>query len=185
MGQTMSACLPCGGGTMGRPLQLFAPLDPAWQWNDSTANLQCSTRPGGVLEEAEQSPEFTQHLGRFEDPRAPLDMIYCSLSTLWLHQSNIPQRSCRLVRTLDDATGEVHQLFYLDDVLEGTWEFEAPTWLGLARNSARYAGSVRWYDAVPGTYGWVHRSDIGSEPYWQVTLVPLAGGPWSTMRPLP
>ena len=187
MGQTMSACLPCGRGTMGRPLQLFAPLDPAWQWNDSTANLQCSTRPGGVLEEAEQAMEYTSHLARFEDPDAPLDMVLASLHTYWIHQSNIPQRALRLVRTVDPGSGGVAQLYYLDDILEGTWTWEAPTWLGLARNSARYPGSIRWFDAAPGTYGFVHRSDVGSEPYWQIALVPVIDvfGYTGRMRPLP
>ena len=162
-------------------MQLFQPLAPMrvapdaeWDWNDSTAQLSCTWRPGGILEEAATADAYTMHLAKFADPGVPLDMVYVSLHTYWLHNSGIPQRAMRLVRTVEDnAPGQQQQLYYLDDVEMGTWTWEAPSWLSLARNHARFPGSVRWFEAAPGTYGFVHRSDVASEPWWQLTLVPI------------
>jgi len=187
MGQTLGACLPCGREPL---LQLFPPLgqEVTWWW-ESTANLFCSTRPGGILEVAEQAMDYTAQLARFENPDEPLDMVYASLHTYWIHQSNIPLKSVRLVRRVDPGTPGVdpEQLYFLDDVLAGTWTWEDPNWLGLERANARYPGSIRWFDAVPGTYGWVHRSDVGTEVHWQMTLVPVCNleGYTGDMMPLP
>ena len=129
----------------------------------STYNLVMTARPGGILALAQESQEFQAHLAPFAGTQ-PLDLAYASLHTQWLHWSDIPLRSFRIVR---DDQGE--QLVYLDDVLQGTWTFQAPCWLGVEREP----GKVRYYEAVPGTKGWVHRSDNSAEPWWQATLIPL------------
>jgi len=180
-------------------MQMFPPLahapgvNPAAQqmtwWWESTAGLFCSTRLGGILAVAEQDQEYTTFLAMFGNPNAPLDLVYVSLHTFWLHQSNIPQRSLRLVRRLDPGNPGAgpEQLYFVDDVAGGTWTWEDPNWLGLERFNAANPGSIRWFDAVPGTQGFVHRSDVGSEPYWQVTLVPVINvhGYAGRMMPLP
>ena len=81
----------------------------------------------------------------------------------------------------------MQQVYYLDDNREGTLVWGPPRWLGLERDNARYAGSVRWFESAPGTYGFVHRSDVASEPFWQLTLVPVIGVSEyaDRMRPLP
>ena len=142
----------------------------------STNDLVMTARPDGVLELAEQSLEFRQHLEKFAGTE-PLDQVYVSLHTYWLHSSNIPVRALRIQR---DAQGV--QSFLMDDVPGGTWEFRQPVWLGISRAP----GQTRWYEAVPGTKGWVHRSDDGAEPEWQVTLMPLVDeAQGQELRPLP
>ena len=140
----------------------------------STYNLVMTTRPGGILALAQESQEFRQHLEPFSGTE-PLDLAYASLHTQWLHWSDIPLRSARIVR---DAQGV--QTFYIDDVPGGTWEFQPPCWLGLEREP----GKTRWYEAAPGTSAWVHRSDNGHEPWWQVVLVPLLHDYTGDMRPV-
>ena len=83
----------------------------------------------------------------------------------------------RLVR--DD---DMVQNWYMDDVLHGTWEFKESNWLGIHRAP----GLTRWYEAVPGTLGWLHRSDEADKPCWQVTLMPLVSSMQAQpLRPAP
>ena len=141
--------------------------------------LEFSARPGGILADALQQPEFTTHLALFADMTQPLDLCYVSIHTYWIHNSAIPQRSLRLVRR-QEPDGAWTQSFYLDDVYGGQWHFLAPTWLGLSRDPWH----TRYYEAAPGTGGWVHRSDNGAEPHWQVTLIPLLHDYAGDMRPV-
>ena len=156
----MGACLPCAREPM------------AWY----TSHLFNHTRPGGILERAEQEAAYQNFLAAFMDPGQSLDLVYASLHTYWLHQSNIGLRSLRIVRLVDPgaAPGTApEQVYYIDDVREGLWTWEPPQWLGLMRDSAAHPGSTRWFDSVPGSFGFVHRSDVGSEMHWQMTLVPV------------
>ena len=185
-----TSCWPCCPGTGYR----------------STYNLVMTARPGGILEQAVQSQEFTEHLALFMDNTRPLDLPYVSLHTSWLHYSDIPQRSLRLTRVVavpgnpgggGSAPGApgvpgvpgntgvpgnlvVTKEFFMDDVLAGTWEFQPPVWLGLERSP----GHTRWYEAAPGSGAFVHRSDNGDEPWWQVVLVPLLHDYTGDMRPV-
>ena len=169
MGQ---ACLPCGREPIAR---MFPSLVPSWNW-DSTAHLYNHSRPGGVLQQAEQAQVYQDLLRKFMDPTEPLDLVYASIHTYWIHQSNIAIKSLRIVRIVDPgaAPGTApQQVYYLDDVREGLWTWEAPQWLGLMRDNAAHPGSTRWFDSAPGSFGFVHRSDIASEMHWQMTLVPV------------
>ena len=151
----------------------------------STYNLVMTARSGGILEQAVQSQEFTDHLALFMDNTRPLDVQYISLHTCWLHWSDIPQRALRLTRVVAGAPGNpdlvVTKQFFMDDVPPGTWEFQPPVWLGLERSP----GFTRWYEAAPGNGAFVHRSDNSNEPWWQVVLVPLLHDYTGDMRPLP
>ena len=150
----------------------------------STYNLVMTARPGGILEQAVQSQEFTEHLALFMDNTRPLDVQYISLHTTWLHWSDIPQRALRLTRVVAGVPGNpdlvVTKQFFMDDVLSGTWEFQPPVWLGLERSP----GHTRWYEAAPGSGAFVHRSDNSHEPWWQVVLVPLLHDYTGDMRPV-
>ena len=185
-----TSCWPCCPGTGYR----------------STYNLVMTARPGGILEQAVASQEFTALLALFLDDNTPLDLQYISLHTSWLHYSDIPQRSLRLTRVVavpgnpggggsapgapgvpgvpgnTGAPGNlvVTKEFFMDDVLAGTWEFQPPVWLGLERSP----GHTRWYEAAPGSGAFVHRSDNGDEPWWQVVLVPLLHDYTGDMRPV-
>ena len=89
----------------------------------STYNLVMTARPGGILALAQDSQEFQAHLAPFTGTQ-PLDLAYASLHTQWLHWSDIPLRSFRIVR---DDQGE--QTVYLDDVMSG-WTLEANSFTG-------------------------------------------------------
>ena len=173
MGQTL-ACLPCGREPVARMFPSLESRDPAWNW-DSTAQLYNHTRPGGVLQRAGESQVYQDFLRMFMDPAEPLDLVYASIHTYWIHQSNIALRSLRIVRYAPAAAPGTapQQIYYLDDVREGVWIWEAPQWLGLMRDNAAHPGSVRWFDSAPGSFGFVHRSDVASEMHWQMTLVPV------------
>ena len=173
MGQTL-ACLPCGPWQLRpREYESLESLD-AWNW-DSTAQLFNHTRPGGILALAEQSRDYQIFLGRLNNPDEPLDLVFASIHTYWIHQSNIALRSLRIVRYAPGAAPGTapQQIYYLDDVREGVWVWQEPQWLGLMRDNAAHPGSVRWFDSVPGSFGFVHRSDVASEMHWQMTLVPV------------
>ena len=181
------------------------PCCPGTEYS-STYNLVMTARLGGILEQAVQSQEFTDHLALFMDSTRPLDKQYVSLHTSWLHYSDIPQRALRLTRVVavpgnpggggsalgtpgvPGNTGSpgnpnlvVTQQVFMDDVPAGTWEFQPPCWLGLERSP----GHTRWYEAAPGSGAFVHRSDNSHEPWWQVVLVPLLHDYTGDMRPLP
>ena len=64
-----TSCWPCCPGTGYR----------------STYNLVMTARPGGILEQAVASQEFTAQLALFLDDTTPLDLQYTSLHTSWLH----------------------------------------------------------------------------------------------------
>ena len=106
---------PPGAPPAQNMIQLFEPLAPMggareqdWE-NESTTQLTCTWRPNLALEEAAMAAEYNLHLAKLVDVGVPLDMVFVSLHTCYLHQSNIPQRALRLVRTLADD-GPVQQL---------------------------------------------------------------------------
>ena len=60
----MGACLPCA----------CLPCARGWYW-DSTAHLYNHTRPGGILQRAEQAAEYQGFLRRLMDPAESLDLV--------------------------------------------------------------------------------------------------------------